>query len=368
MADSRTRTINKKIVVYAGCGQGHRQAARSLAEFLNCPALDILDFCPSYLARIYSRGYLLLTQKLPFAWKILFKISRNSFVILVTRLFHRLIFNRFVSWLKENRPAAVISTHFFPPSLVPAARGKGMEKIFNLVLITDIGVHPIWLDKGTDVYCVGLDHTRDFLLNMGVRRNRIVVSGMPLRRGFFRENDVSFLKDKFALNNGGKEAVLFFSSDTGKTPFLIDAIESLKDDFFIFVICGKNRWLKEKLLSLGYPCLRLFDFYENIWEIMAVCLCAITKPGGLTVFESLKMNMPLIFTHYIHGQEKYNMDFFQQRGLGFPVGSKEELISKIYYLRDNLSSVKRGFPLTPGDACKSIERLVKDFPEYPVDS
>ncbi|MEE9569240.1 MAG: hypothetical protein V3W37_07635, partial [Candidatus Binatia bacterium] len=62
-------------MLYASIGSGHKNAAEalrlSIAEHypeLKILSFDILDFMPGFMARMYSKGYLLAASRYPSLW------------------------------------------------------------------------------------------------------------------------------------------------------------------------------------------------------------------------------------------------------------------------------------------------------------
>jgi len=328
------KSPDKWVVFYASCGEGHKKIAYGLKEKFNISTYDIFDYCPPFFKSLYSKGYSFLIQKAIFLWKILFDLSKNKFFLKFLYLWHRIIFKKFLKFLSSSGFRVIISTHFFIPPLVGLIKKKKSFK--NIVIITDFGIHPIWKEKSIDLYFVAFSQTKDKLAQLGVEKNKIVVSGLPLRGGFFKKIDKEKLKRKFFYKNK-KEILLFFSY--GKNiPFLKKAIAELKKDFNIIVICGKNK-IKETDESL-----RLISYYEKIWELMAISLLVVTKPGGVTSFEALFSKKPLVIPHLILGQEEENFKFLEKLGVAFRVTGVFDLIEKIYYIKNNYPSILKRFP------------------------
>ncbi|HDN85981.1 MAG: hypothetical protein DRP68_00965 [Candidatus Omnitrophota bacterium] len=350
--------MNEKIlIVYASCGQGHKRCAYALREALNCSCVDVLNFAPYLFKLIYSQGYRLVSGSLKWLWFFIFQITSFSVMRNLLSLFHLIIFKRFLKFLYSHSPQVVISTHFFSSNLIATSKERGRLNLKNYVVVTDFDVHPLWIAKAIDTYFVAFPETGKILEKNGVERKKIFVSGLPLRKGFFKEEDRESLKRKFFSND--KEVLLFFSSDTGQIPFLEAVLEKLKEEFSIFIIYGKNRRLEAYLRRyVNLPEVKAYSWYENIWEIMRVSLCAITKPGGLTVFEAIKVKLPLIFSSYVWGQEKYNMDFAIRYGWGFFAESLDDLIRKIYYIRDNKERIRERFPFLVRDASSLIKEYI----------
>jgi processive 1,2-diacylglycerol beta-glucosyltransferase len=68
---------------------------------------------------------------------------------------------------------------------------------------------------------------------------------------------------------------------------------------------------------------------------MAVSDLVITKPGGITVSESIAMEVPMIFIEPIPGQEEANADYLVEQGAGVKARSLPVLLYKLGLLLRN---------------------------------
>jgi len=131
--------------------------------------------------------------------------------------------------------------------------------------------------------------------------------------------------------------------------------------FNIFVICGNNKRLTEYLKTLSLPNIRFFSFYEEIWDLIHLSSVLIAKPGGLTVFEGLYSKKPFIFTYYIPGQEKSNMELLIKHDLARFVRNKKELLEAINYFEQKYSSQAARYPIKLEDIRKPLDQLIQKF-------
>ena len=321
--------MNKKsIIVYANCGQGHRIAAAALSDELNLVSLDILDFTFPLIKKFYASGYSFTVRYLSFIWKLIFLITKIKPVMLIICRINYLLFARFYEFLSRNKPEFVIATHFFPIYFV-----KVFKKTFNtklIVLITDIGVHPFWVDNAVDYYFTAMTHTKGELKNLGVKEDKIIAGGIPLRAGFKKKMDTGRIREKIGLDS--KETVLLFSG-AARRDFIEGVLREFSGEFNFIVIYGKDNRLKAFLDNHKAPSVKYFPYYSDIWELMEVSSFIVTKPGGLTVFECLYKRKPMIFTHFIWGQEKVNMDMVVKLGAGVYISYYKDLIKAIDILK-----------------------------------
>ncbi|MCK5392882.1 MAG: hypothetical protein KAI91_00990 [Candidatus Omnitrophica bacterium] len=333
--------MNKVLIVYASFGEGHKKAAYALSGSIESTCKDLLDFTHPIIKKIYSLSYMLVTQHLSALWRITFFIAKGSLFSFSINKVHKFIFFSLFRYLKETRPKIVVVTHFFPSSLISIVKEKFNIKLISVV--TDLRVHPLWVDKCVDTYFVALSITKNDLIKLGIDANKIISGYVPLREGFIKNYSVERLRNKFKV--GARPSIIFVSSLRGRFPFLKVSIEKFIKKFNIFVIYGKNNELKQYLEKNRSSNLRAFSFYEEIWELFFLSSVIITKPGGLTIFEGIYNRKPFIFTHYIPGQEKENMDLLIKHGIAKFVRNESELIEAIKCFGKKSDDIRDNYPI-----------------------
>lgn len=300
---------NKYLIVYASCGQGHKQVALALKDSLKYPAIDILNYIPNSIKTLIVEGYYLIVKRLPILWWFMFYSTKISLLKVVVCLFNKVLFRRFRDYLITQRIDGVITTHFF------SLCGLSNLKIKNICIITDIGVHPLWINKNVDMYLVGVEHTKQILVKNGVNESKVMVGRIPLRSQFYETKDVEVLRRK--LNFDKKPVVLVLSSDQGGIPYF-KIITGLTSDYNLVIIYGKNKRLRDFITKKYSNCtqIKVYPYYERISDLIYISSAVITKPGGITSFECLYMKKPLVITHYYPGQERENLDFLLKTQVG----------------------------------------------------
>ena len=87
----------------------------------------------------------------------------------------------------------------------------------------------------------------------------------------------------------------------------------------LIVIAGRNKKLetelKEGAKSIGFP-MRVYGFTDQVQELMAQSDLIITKAGPGTIAEAMAMNLPIIITSWLPGQEEGNVDFVVKEKVG----------------------------------------------------
>ncbi len=314
---------NNLVVVYASCGQGHKKAAEAIKEYFSCPCLDILDYTHPLFKFLFSEGYRFISRQLRWLWTVIYMVSKVYLFRTFFSPFAYLIFSPFIRFMRIEKPMYIITTHFFLLDVAVYLKNSFETKIVTVV--TDLGVHPLWVSPYVDKYLVAMEESKEELLRMGVSGKNIEVTGFPLRKGFRQKLDRDILKKKFFSDD--KPTLLILSSSEGDIPYLDRMLKNLPEHFNLLVIYGSNNRRAGRLLSeFSSSSVRGFPYYEKIWELIEVADVVVTKPGGLTVFESLFKGKPLVFTHFIPGQEERNKELVVQKGWGWYVRSFEELL------------------------------------------
>ena len=95
-----------------------------------------------------------------------------------------------------------------------------------------------------------------------------------------------------------------------------EIVQLLCNDYEVLAVCARNKRLFGRLKARAYPHTHVFGFVENIDELMTVSDVIITKPGGLTISESLCMDLIPLFIAAIPGQESMNVEVLQNAGIG----------------------------------------------------
>jgi len=318
----------KIIITYASAGTGHFRSAEALYNYFkkNCSQHDIelidaLGKTHPLFRSFYRHGYPFLVSRALWLWGFFFWITSAKYLRPVTKaiavIINRLNTQTLVSYLIKSNADLVISTHFIPSEI--AAYLKKAKKIRSrlVTVITDFGVHPFWIADDTDIYVVASDFTKEQLISEGVKESSISVLGIPIDAKFLEQYDKNILCQKFGLA-ADKFTVLIVTGSFG-----IGEIEKVIDLLYketqLLVVCARNKMLYAKLKKKDYCGLKVFGFIDNIEELMAVSDVIITKPGGLTISESLAMDLVPIFIASIPGQEAENAGFLAKRSIGMNI-------------------------------------------------
>jgi len=356
------------LIATVTAGGGHLAAAAALEEAWRSrrpddtvERIDLITFFSPLHKKIYTTGYVKLVERAPELWGMLFDKTDNPKVVRrlakLSRAFPGSSRKKFVRYLKQFKPDAVLCTHFAPLEILGSlqtseggvprrlnriekmgARGtrpsENWKPPFVVSVVTDFEAHALWMDACVDLYCVAAEETRARLLARGVPPENTVVTGIPIAAKFSPEPDARIVRKTLGLRDK-LPVLLVLSGGFGMGPVaeILAELDKAPQPFQTVVVTGRNEKLRRDLASRTrrHPT-QVLGFATNMHELMAVAYLIITKPGGLTVSEALALGKPLFILNPIPGQEAANSDFLLEHGAAAKVNRVEDLPFRIEQL------------------------------------
>lgn len=363
----------KIIITYASAGAGHMKAAEAVYTYIkenykdiDVKLLDVLSTTDAFFSASYNYGYAFLVKHMPFLWRLAFWITDVKFLRWFSRpivsFADRLHTRKFSRLLTEENPDCIISAHFMTSQI--AARLKRKHRITSrlVTIVTDFGVHPFWVSKHTDLYVVASNYTHQQLLRKGASsKDRVREWGIPVSAKFSKPIDKAAVRVKLGIVEG-RFTVLIATGSFGIGP-IEEITDLLYNDVQILIVCAKNEKLFAKLKAKNYPSnIVVFGFINNIEELMSVSDMIITKPGGLSISESLVMGLTPIFISPIPGQEMENIKALEHYGVGVEMEDPQAIKSRVLELkehperlnsiRDKINKIKK--PSAARELCDAV--------------
>ena len=227
-------------------------------------------------------------------------------------------------------PDVVISTQMVPAALVSAVKLDRGWRLPSIGVLTDFGVHDYWVQPGTDFYCVPDESLLAPPLPVA-QRGRAAVTGIPLMPGFASPPTAAESRAMLGLDVDSP-VVLVLGGGLGlgvdaMARRLLAALPGLQ----LLVMTGHNSAARDALTPLATrhdPRLMVCGWTERIETFLSAADIVVGKPGGLTVAETLACGRPLLATRSLRGQEGFNVDFLERKGVGRLV-AEEELTAQV---------------------------------------
>ncbi len=339
--------MTRVLIVSVRAGAGHLKAAEALeaafaryqpqAEIKN---VDLLDYSSELIKYLYGKLYLDVVKVIPELYAYSYKHYESSKKFTKPRfLIDKFNFSDMFEVVEDFNPDIVVATHFISLAVLENYRRKKKGKFRIAGTLTDYEFHPVWLVPRIDLFFAATEEVMNSLLFYGIPSEKIVTSGIPVHPNFSEEKDRQGLLARHALNNQSP-VILISAGSFGVTPLaeVIADFGTIQEGFQIVVVCGRNARLRKELeiKQESEPRLKkVFGFVDFMDELMALSDLLITKPGGITVSESIAMGVPMILIEPIPGQEEANADYLVEQGAGVKARNLPVLLHKLGLLIKN---------------------------------
>lgn len=255
-------------------------------------------------------------------------------------------------------------------AVLAEARRRGELDIPVVSVLTDYGVHPFWADPPADLLIAPDEEAVDSLAALGVPRNRLRATGIPINPAFERPPSREEARRCLALPSAAPVALLSGGGKgLGGLCREAKALLSLNPRAQLLVLCGANDRLRADLSAHREAGGRLRVFGPQPAELVAVMMRAadvhIGKPGGLSAAESLASGLPMILTRPLPGQEEANARRLVGAGAAIEGGAQEAarlLLDRARLSQMSAAASLAGRPAAASAAAAEIASLVFDRP------
>jgi processive 1,2-diacylglycerol beta-glucosyltransferase len=362
------------LVLSAAIGAGHIKAGEALCQaYAECfdgeaRHVDFLRYASPRFSRWVEETYYLMTKHTPSVYKLLYQMAdrpnsptKKSEILIGLKKYRDLV--------REYRPHAIVSTHFFPAAIVSYLYPH--FAIPNGVVLTDYLSHHIWINPNTNLFFVAHDGMTDELLQLGVRASQIKVTGIPVRPVFGNQLNRQQFQQQLGLNSE-KPTLLLMSGGNAIGPLVevLKALGRLAERFQIVVITGRNHKLYHQLketMTVLQLAGDVLGYVENVHEYMAAADLLISKAGGLTVTEALTIGLPMAIIQPTPGQEDGNTSFLLNAGAGVylkSVADVEPIVGELLRNPAKLGAMKQNAlrfakPSAAEAVVTEIDRLIQ---------
>ena len=298
-------------------GMGHWSAALSIQEQLEreghqAQVVDFFAYALPETAPALYRGFNLLVTYGGGIYNLFHRMKRNAEgeVPLASQFTRRL-----AGLLAVTRPDVVVSTHPVCSGVVARYKAERTSALPLVTCVTDITSHSEWIHPGTDRYLVAGEDVKTALVRKGVDAERVTVTGIPVRAQFSSE----------LRRMDSPRQLLIMGGGLGLMPRKDSFYEALNalPGVHTTILTGKNQKLYDRLAG-KYENIEVVAFTDRVYEYMGRAHLMLSKPGGITTFEAIAAQLPMLAWEPFLEQERENARFLVAHGLGRVVPKDEE--------------------------------------------
>lgn len=297
---------------------GHYQVGKALEAWLRqfnknfeCESIDIFSYAFGKIETIVSRSYLRAIQYVPSVYSWIYKKNaiENDRYVFYDWLFE----NAMLKLIDKKKPDWLICTHALPSYILNQLKQKEKVQIPIVNVYTDYFINNLWGIDQIDLHLVPDEYFQKQLIQKGVNHDKIFVTGIPVHPSIKRNT-----QDKQPFRSSLNILVTGGSLGVGKIESMITQLRP-SSSLQYFVLCGKNQRLYDTLKTkVAYvtplPYIESPDVINHLYNHMHGI---VTKPGGVTITESLTKRIPIFIYHALPGQEEMNLHYLLSNDLAY---------------------------------------------------
>jgi 1,2-diacylglycerol 3-beta-galactosyltransferase len=316
----------KVLILTAKAGGGHMAVATAISEALKKLYKDKVEvevvserFAPfpfKHLDVIYHWQLKFKDAGYGTSWRAtnrvrLIREALNQIFPIVKNMAYRIV--------RKNADVIVTTHPGFVYPVLRARRDLGRKTKF-ITMISDLLVtHASWCAGESDLVLAPTEEAAGQAVRHGVSRNKIQISGLPIRLGFtesgFKRSEVG----KFLGLRSKYSTVLLIGGGDGVGD-LYEIAHKLNDSKLgvqLVVVAGRNDKLRRKLEKVSWKIpVKIYGFIDFLPQVMNAADILITKGGPTTICEGFTKGLPMIIYDYIPVQEEKNVEYVLRNNAG----------------------------------------------------
>jgi processive 1,2-diacylglycerol beta-glucosyltransferase len=346
------------LLLSATSGAGHVRAAQAMEKAFSARGdcivehIDALQHVSKIFQRIYDKTYISLVQRAPELMGVLYDRMDQPWQHPRRRLaLDRLNTQPMIRLLKRIQPDLCVATHFLPAEIMTWLIAKRKLRARNAIVVTDYDVHAMWLCRTVDRYYVAMDEAAEYLAHIGVPRETLRITGIPIDPLFAKPLERSAAREHLSLATEAT-VVLVAAGGYGIGPVeqLVKDLLALQRPWQIVAIAGKSEKIRKRLEEVAKGAGKLQDgsaklcpvgFTTEMDKFMAAADLLVGKAGGLTTSEALARALPMALIEPIPGQEERNADHLLEAGAAIRCNNLPAAAWKIAKLLDDPARLSR---------------------------
>jgi processive 1,2-diacylglycerol beta-glucosyltransferase len=325
----------RTLILTASYGSGHNLAARSLADGLTRAGAPptVVDHFRELVHPGFERAtrslYYWMLRRAPLVWSWAYALgdrmpSGSPFTFgmpaVGTPGLARL--------LARLAPDVVVSVHATPAVAMARLADRGVAVPPHVTVVTDFVAHSQWIAPEVHRYCVAAEEVRDDFIARGIKPERIVVTGVPLRADFETDGDRLAIRRALGLDPEPPVVLVMAGAQGtfGHLPRIARTLVETPQPLQGVIITGTDPRVAAAVrrVTAGTR-IRTFGWVDDVHRWMSAADVLVSKAGGMTLAEAMALEVPLLAYGSLPGQERRNETFAAAAGMALVARSPAEL-------------------------------------------
>ncbi len=336
--------MKKVLITYSSYGSGHKSVAQYIKKYFDehsddyeVKIVNITDYC-NFWGKFSLKFFdAVINRRAEHFFDACYEIADSKLLTRYQDRSAKLLFDnkRLRREIVAFQPDLNINSHFFGGNLVNYYNKKGYTNSKIISVLTDYAPHYCWLAdrKDQDAFVVANEVMKKEMIEYGVEARKVYPFGIPFDQDRAAKLDSKqTIYKRYRLDSKLPTFLMFGGGSNGLVAFFNYFKAVVKQDYpaNIVFVCGKNEKLKRKSDDYVKKCkpknVRVMGFTTDVYNLLKIADCVISKPGGATITECMEMNTPMILMPGLGGQEKYNTRFIRLHSFGTRVRTQSGLI------------------------------------------
>ena len=331
----------KFLILTADAGFGHRSASNAVVKALevlygNQCECKIVNPAYEHSAPIFLRKPQLnydKTVKNEAFYNFTYQISDKKFTaIIVNEAVAVFLYQTMFRLIMDYQPDAILSTYFFYPTPIKTILDVLHFRIPCFTIVTDLAnVHKFWFQQSKEILFVPTEGVRREAIAFGFPENKIYVSGIPVSPSIFLEQrSKKEIRKDLGWNPDLKTILIVSSRRVNHILERVEMIDASELPIQLIVVTGgdDSAFLELKQRQWRHA-IHVYNYVENVPEMMRAADILISKAGGLIISEGLACGLPILLIDALPGQETGNVSFVCQNRVGVRVNSTQEMLETL---------------------------------------
>jgi processive 1,2-diacylglycerol beta-glucosyltransferase len=344
--------MTKRILILsATSGNGHVRAGDALRKaFLEkypgaeVQHIDALQYASPLLRSLYAKTYIRMVNQAPTLLGWIYDETDQPWRAERGRIaFDRVNTFPLARFITNYNPDLIVCTHFLPASIVSWLKARQRISTPHAVVVTDFDAHAMWLCRRVDYYFCAMEETRQLLIKLGAREDRVHVTGIPIDPAFALQKNKREARKRLGLAED-KCTIMLSAGGFGVGPMqdILNGLAEMQHPAQVLAMCGKNQKLRNQIEDFAnslthYSHIDVIPvgYTDAMDDYMSASDFLVGKPGGLTTSEALAKGLLMVIVNPIPGQEERNADHLLEEGAAIRCNNLPALSYKIDRLLDS---------------------------------
>ncbi|MEA3493096.1 MAG: glycosyltransferase [Candidatus Margulisiibacteriota bacterium] len=365
--------MKKRILyLYSETGGGHRAAATALTAAVDLVGkkeysqqmIDVFASTSNFL-NIFAKMYAPVIKYSPKFWGMLYYwLNSPSKTKKLEQLADPFVTKNLANIIKKVDPHVIVSVHPLVNHLaIKAIKQSGKTPPLVVMVMDPVTLHRAWITPEADKVVVVTAEAKKHAVEYGMPAKKIKIIGLPIHPKFSLEKKAKKKNKLFTilLMGGGEGA--------GKMDEIIEEFKKKKIKAKVIVITGRNQKLEEKLKKMvdevDFP-MQVYGFTDQVPKIMSESDLIVTKAGPGSIAEAMAMDLPIIITSWLPGQEEGNVEYVVREKVGKVSKDPKKIVKLIKEMMkpDNYKKIMKNIkrirrPKAAMQVAKEIFKFIK---------